>query len=66
MSEIARGPDKFVPKLIFSTPRIEVSTRPDGAVRLDWISEFKTDVLSRDEVDRLVKKLTKWQEESAP
>lgn len=65
MSDIARGPAAFVPKLIFSSRRLEVSTRPDGAVRLDWIGAISTDELDPSEVTRLVEKLTKWQQEAA-
>ena len=64
MTDVARGPSRFLPKLIFSSGRLEVSTRPDGAIRLDWVGDTHNDELDRDEVSRLVAKLHKWQRES--
>lgn len=56
----------FLPKLIFSSKRLEVSTRPNGAIRLDWTSGLSdTEELDRDEVVRLIAKLAKWQAEDA-
>lgn len=56
----------FLPKLIFSSRRLEVSTRPDGAIRLDWTSGLSdTEELDAAEVARLIGKLTKWQQEAS-
>ncbi len=62
---VGRGPDKFVPKLIFASAsgRTEVSTRPDGAIRIDLISAHK-DEITPDEVSRLIARLNAWQEEA--
>lgn len=63
MTAITRTPG-FLPKLIFSTQRLEVSTRPGCAIRLDWIGATGTEELDASEVARLIGKLTKWQTEN--
>lgn len=60
----SRTPE-FLPKLIFSSQRLEVSTLPSGAVRLDWIGALNKDELDPEETARLIQKLTDWQRESA-
>lgn len=62
---VFKGPEKFVPKLIFTskTGRTEVSTRPDGAVQIDLVANTK-DQWEPDEVARLIARLTAWQEEA--
>ena len=68
MSEIgfvgARTPG-FLPKLIYSSPRgrIEVSTRPDGAVRFDMVAGT-TEELDAGEVLRLIDRLHRWELEA--
>lgn len=65
MSFVAQGPKKFVPKLVYSSPRgrFEVSTRPDGGVRIDNVVG-SSDELDAGEVMRLMDRMHQWQLES--
>ncbi len=65
MSVVAQGPNKFTPKLIYSSPRgrFEVSTRPDGGIRIDHVAG-SNDELDAGEVMRLMDRLHSWLIES--